>query len=39
MLNYSFYFYITYKKIINLCFRFKAINKLANKLKKLIIIY
>ena len=36
--NYAYYFYIFYKKDFNLYFQFKITNKLASKLKNLMIL-
>lgn len=38
-LNYKYHLCILFKKNINLCLKSKLINKLANKLKNLIIVY
>ena len=39
MLNYKYYLYISFKKVINLYSKSKLADKLAHKLKNLITIY
>lgn len=38
-LNRDYYLQASYKKDINFCFQLKSANKLANKVKKLMVIY